>query len=128
MFKQATIAGKRPFLKWTNCYEEIQIKKVPMRECFRIHLTDILIPQQDFIRFTSCLYDKTDLIKFLSCLKKKKEVNLYVQIDTEYKVLALIFVNKKCERRALPVPEAIYYSLCTIVRRNISDDDVTGKP
>lgn len=45
MFKQATIAGKRPFLKWTNYYEEIQIKKVPVREYFYIHLPDILIPQ-----------------------------------------------------------------------------------
>ena len=46
------------------------------------------------MRFTSCLHDKTDSIKSLSCLKKKK-MNLYVQIDTEYKIWALIFVNKK---------------------------------
>ena len=34
-----------------------------------------------------------------------------------------VLAYKKCERRGLSVPEAIDLSLCTVVRRNISDDD-----
>ena len=45
--------------------------------------------------------------------------NFYLQ---KYRVLAY----KKCERRGLSVPEAIYYSLYIVVRRNISDEDAGG--
>lgn len=39
-----------------------------------------------------------------------------------YKVLGFL-VYKKCEKRGLSVPEAIYYCLCAIAGRNIDDDD-----
>lgn len=91
MFKRATIAGKRPFLKWTNCYEEIQIKKVPMRDSIYTHLPDMFIPSGRALLGLFLVSIMIDLTNFLSLLKK---LNLYALIDIDYKVLGLILLIK----------------------------------
>ena len=78
MFKQATIAGKRPFLKWTNCYEEIQIKKVPTRESFWCtHQTCFPFPDEILLAVLLVYVIRLTWQKFLSLLKKKVELNMY---------------------------------------------------
>lgn len=75
-----------------NCWEEAisQVDKLLRRNTDRKGTNERLLAQilhqYDFIRYISCHRDETDLTKLLSLLKKR---NVYVQIDTEYKVLVL---------------------------------------